>query len=96
MCCRYPFHDEILPLPVITDLDSDGLNEIVLITNGLHLEVLGYQTAVSGSLLPDLVVHNYIKLPSTVDKVTERIYRPIALATGYLRKAASDEQLNQV
>ena len=96
MCYRYPFHDEILPLPVITDLDSDGLNEIVLITNGLHLEVLGYQTAASSSLLPDLVVHSYVKLPVAVDKMMDSIYRPIALATGYLRKSAGDEQLTQV
>lgn len=92
---KYPGKDELLPHPLITDLDSDGLNEIVMITNGLHLEVLGYQTAASGSLLPDLVVRSYVRLP-IIRQFKEKVNRPIAMAAGYLRKSTSGERLNQV
>ena len=92
---KYPRHEELLPHPVITDLDSDGLNEIIMITNSLHLEVLGYQTVVASSLLPDLVVRSYIQLPVTSDD-GGRINRPVAMATGYTRKSTSSEQPTEV
>ena len=66
-----------------------------MITNGLHLEVLGYQTSVARSFLPDLVVRSFIPLPVTSDD-GERSNRPVAMATGYLRKAKSGERETQV
>ena len=36
---KFPFEEERLPPPIITDLEGDGSNELILITPGLKLQV---------------------------------------------------------
>ena len=58
---------EQLPAPVITDLDSDGINEIVLVTNDLKLSVLVLPDAESrdeeDQTLPHVDVKHKVVLP---------------------------------
>ena len=36
---EFPTEDEQIPLPIITDLEGDGNNELILITPALKLQV---------------------------------------------------------
>ena len=64
---KYPILAEQLPAPVITDLDSDGVNEIVLVTNDLKLSVLVLPDTVNRAeddqTLPHVDVKHKVVLP---------------------------------
>ena len=67
---KYPMTSEQLPAPVITDLDSDGINEIVLVTNDLKLSVLVLPDAESrdedDQTLPHVDVKHKVVLPKVL------------------------------
>lgn len=64
---KYPTKSEQLPAPVITDIDGDGINEIVLITNDLKLSVMMLPDPVKQDeedrTLPHVVVKHKVELP---------------------------------
>ena len=85
---KFPTKAEQLPPPVITDLDSDGVNEIVLITNDLKLSVMTLPEAakqdVEDRTLPHVVMKNKIVLPRSVNgSNTEPSGWPVVMVTGF-------------
>lgn len=68
---KYPTRDEQLPPPLITDIDSDGINEIVLITNDLKLSVMTLPDPVKQDeedrTLPHVVVKHKVELPQAAN-----------------------------
>ena len=82
---KYPLTDEHLPLPIITDIESDGVNEVIIITNDLSLGILGVpnknHTQEEG-VLPEMIVRRKVKLPCNYTHGRNRSW-PVAMATGY-------------
>lgn len=64
---KYPIKSEQLPPPLITDLDGDGINEIISITNDLKLSVMTLPDPVSKDeedrTLPHVAVKHKVTLP---------------------------------
>lgn len=82
---QYPTIDDKLPPPIITDLESDGINEIVLITNDLKLSVLALpddeQQDNPDDSLPHVSVKDRVQLLPL--KHGKRKSWPIVMTTGY-------------
>ena len=92
---RYPEKTtEKLPAPIIVDLDSDGLNEIVVITNTLHLEVLTATAPMPTRIsLPHFNVVASTSLASSAGGSTGL---PVAMAAGYVHPPNSTHPQNKV
>ncbi|XP_074644926.1 uncharacterized protein LOC141901523 [Tubulanus polymorphus] len=88
---RYPSVAETLPPPIVTDLESDGSNEVVVVTNEFRLRI--YATVDdddrSTYVLPEPRIKTDIQLPLNVSE-DGRVSRPVAMATGYLLKEDAD------
>jgi len=84
---RFPNHAERLPLPIITDVDDDGREEIVLVSGDFELQICSLPqqevTLSAGRRLPEL------KDCISVEMVLDSSHRPVALETGYLSSPSS-------
>ncbi|KAK7498067.1 hypothetical protein BaRGS_00010655 [Batillaria attramentaria] len=80
---KFPTSEEYLPTPVVTDLESDGLNEVVLVTvdGRLSVLVLPERPKMDDGSLPHVVVKNDVELQLT--RSDGRIARPVLLETGF-------------
>lgn len=79
-----------LPLPLVTDIDGDGLNELVLVTKDPSIKILrcvqGSTETAPGEAL------QMLKEQSLLSSLSLRIGRqPIAVATGYIQRFSSTE-----
>ncbi|XP_062582236.1 uncharacterized protein LOC134244004 isoform X2 [Saccostrea cucullata] len=90
----YPTLDDRLPSPMITDLDGDGTNEILLITHDFKLNVLALPDPVTDEeddTLPHVVVKQRAVLPINVTEVS----RPVAMETGFTIPYSSMMQIRK-
>ncbi|EGC34171.1 hypothetical protein DICPUDRAFT_98309 [Dictyostelium purpureum] len=90
---HYPKINEYLPLPIITDIDGDGKNEIIYVTNDYRLIVLETVTyenielfrlnenELSEKNLLQLPIKYQVSLKSEVGLATGR--RPTSIKTGF-------------
>lgn len=97
---KYPTKSEQLPTPVITDLDSDGINDIVLITNDLKLSVMMLPDAVKPDdedmTLPHVVVKHKVVLPQATNGSQEQPSGwPVSMVTGFTVPYMSMMQIRQ-
>ena len=84
-------NDEILPRPIITDIENDGINEVVLITSDLHLQISAMPPQTSSSVLPVMSVKYKIKLPQTLSEEGKKSF-PVAMSTGFLSSNDSSSE----
>jgi outer membrane protein assembly factor BamB len=82
-----------LPKPLVTDLDGDGLNEIVVVTHDYKLMVLD-NAANSGSTPQPLKVKAETTLIRTTGVRSGR--KPVGLGSGYLQSPEANTQRKQV
>ena len=83
---KYPNREELLPRPVVTDFEGDGVMELLFITNSLELVVAKYHKSVPGEStkqLPQLDVQHSVQLPVVKDEDGRKGF-PVAMETGYL------------
>ena len=86
---KYPRRDEQLPAPIVTDLDSDGVNEIILITNDLKLSVMTLpdsgQQDEEDRTLPHVVVKHKVVLPQAMNNTGQGqpFGWPVVMVTGF-------------
>ncbi|XP_052819097.1 uncharacterized protein LOC128244968 [Mya arenaria] len=96
---KYPMKDEQLPVPIITDLDSDGINEIILITNDLKLSVMTLPDPVKDEedkTLPHVVVKHKVVLPQAADGGQDKPSGwPVSMVTGFTVPYQSMLQVRQ-
>lgn len=96
---KYPTKSEQLPSPVITDLDSDGVNEIILITNDLKLSVMTLPDPVKDEedkTLPHVVVKHKVVLPqATSGGQGQPSGWPVVLVSGFTEPYLSLVQVRQ-
>ncbi|XP_063439714.1 uncharacterized protein LOC134721003 isoform X1 [Mytilus trossulus] len=81
----YPTLDDRLPSPIITDLEGDGVNEIILISNDYKLTSLALPDKTEDEddlTLPHVVVKNKIQLPIAT-KEDGGTSRPVVMSTGF-------------
>lgn len=80
---KFPTADEYLPTPVVTDLESDGLNEVVMVTvdGRLSILVLPDKQKMEDGSLPHIVVKNDVEVP--LMRSDGGIARPIVLEAGF-------------
>ena len=91
---KFPGSEEVVVPPVVTDLESDGTNEIVLLTTDLHLEVLVVPPQSATKKLPQPEIVHAVQLPVVRDD-DGRPGRPVAIATGYLTEFRSVTQIRK-
>ena len=93
---KFPSFEERLPAPVITDMESDGKNEVVLITNDLHLKVLVLPGEDPELILPYLYVKNSTRLldPANYRHLRRKPY-PVRLETGFVDKYEGVDQVRK-
>lgn len=93
---NYPTSNDRLPSPIITDLESDGINEIILVTNDMTLSVMALPDSnlhtIEDDTLPHVIVKKRVNLPLTVLE-DGRQNRPIVMKTGYLQAYKSMVQI---
>lgn len=90
----YPTLDDRLPPPIITDLDGDGTNEILLITHDFKLNVLALPERAADDdddTLPHVVVKQRAVLPINVSEIS----RPVAMETGFTVPYSSMMQIRK-
>ncbi|XP_061189984.1 uncharacterized protein LOC133197792 isoform X2 [Saccostrea echinata] len=90
----YPTLDDRLPSPIITDLDGDGTNEILLITHDFKLNIMALPDPVTDEeddTLPHVVVKQKAVLPINVSEVS----RPVAMETGFTIPYSSMMQIRK-
>jgi len=96
---KYPTKEEQLPPPLITDLDSDGINEIVLITNDLKLSVMTLPDPVrdeEDKTLPHVNVKHKVVLPQAAGGGQDKPSGwPVALVSGFTVPYQSMVQVRQ-
>ncbi|KAH3774066.1 uncharacterized protein LOC127845785 [Dreissena polymorpha] len=85
---KYPVKSEQLPPPVITDLDSDGINEVILVTNDLKLSVMTLPDAVKkdeeDKTLPHVSVKHKAVLPQATNGGQDQPSGwPVVMVTGF-------------
>ncbi|XP_038070046.1 uncharacterized protein LOC119739259 isoform X2 [Patiria miniata] len=78
---RYAQLWETLPSPVIADVESDGLNELLVATSQPHLQLLKIPSQSTG-VLPYMTLQKEVTLVTREAALDSR--QPKALATGYL------------
>ena len=84
--------EELLPNPVISDLDDDGKMELVFVTGNFELQVCR---------LPDdqlLYTQQQQALPelkncNSVELVIDASHRPVAMDAGYIEQAKTENSL---
>ena len=85
---HFPLAHERLPRPIITDLDGDGLNEVIVATREPGLRILSVPrppSSASGSARIDPVVPRLRRKATLLGAVRVAKGRhPVALATGYI------------
>jgi hypothetical protein len=78
---RFASPRERLPAPIITDIDDDGIEEIILVSGDFELQICPIpqpeRLAASGIRLPELNDCNSIEM------VLDSSHRPVAIETGY-------------
>lgn len=92
---RFPIKDEKLPSPVVTDLESDGINEVVMVTADGRLSVLAlpeHQKMDDGSL-PHVVIKHNVELQ--LKRPENRIAQPVVLETGFITPYQSMMQIRK-
>ncbi|CAH1779441.1 unnamed protein product [Owenia fusiformis] len=72
-----------LPSPIITDIESDGVNEVIFITNDLKLMMLAQPRPTESIVLPHMDVKFETVLPVNASKGGKTSH-PVAMTTGYL------------
>lgn len=97
---KFPTKVEQLPAPVITDLDSDGINDVILVTNDLKLSVMILPDPVKqedeDKTLPHVVVKHKIKLPQTTNGSQDQPSGwPVVMVTGFTVPYMSMMQIRQ-
>ena len=94
---RYPTGPERLLAPLVTDLDSDGINEVVLITTHMQLQILVVPQIEQEkqSRLPQPVVHQAISLGNREHPDGKPSY-PIAIEAGFIQEVNSTQSRSQV
>jgi len=96
---KYPTKSEQLPAPVITDLDSDGVNEIILITNDLKLSVMTLPDPVKDEedkTLPHVLVKHKVILPQAAGGGQGQPSGwPVVMVTGFTQPYLSMIQVRQ-
>ena len=91
----FPTGDDRLPSPVVTDLESDGINEVVLITPDLKLCILAIPDHVTDDrTLPHVVIKHRVRLPVHTIKDDKRV-RPIVMETGFTQPYLSMMQIRK-
>ena len=88
-----PQPHEKLPPPLITDIDGDGRNDVVVVTKEPSVKMLSkpplmHRTGKKGEFLPTGAEHEATLLSSIVRLSTGR--QPAALASGYIDPVPSD------
>ncbi|KAJ8302911.1 hypothetical protein KUTeg_019307, partial [Tegillarca granosa] len=82
----YTTPEYVFPSPIITDLEGDGVNEILLITSDFKLNILALPDAANkdpeDKTLPHVVVKEKIKLPIDIGQ-HGRSSQPVAMETGF-------------
>lgn len=82
----YTTPEYVFPSPIITDLEGDGVNEILLITSDFKLNILALPDAADKDpddrTLPHVVIKEKIKLPIDIGQ-HGRSSQPVAMATGF-------------
>ncbi len=73
------------PVPVVTDMDSDGINEVVMVTKDGQLEILRVPIEMPDNhgFLPELQVVNRTGLPLETEEDGQRSL-PVAMDTGFV------------
>ncbi len=97
-CCSnriFPNLDELLPKPIITDIESDGVSEVVMVTPDLQIEILALPQDSDPGILPHLEVKHSTPLPINTQQEDGRTSMPIAMDTGYLTKYESMVQVRK-
>ena len=82
---EYPTLEDRLPSPIVTDLEGDGVNEIILISNDYKLTSLALPEKSldeEDQTLPHVVVKNRIQLPVKI-KEDGGSSKPVVMATGF-------------
>ena len=80
---KSPMAKEALPSPIITDLDSDGTNEIILITNDLKLSILALPEVDNRDEEDKILPHVVVKHKTLLSPHVKEMGWPVAMATGY-------------
>ncbi|XP_076449681.1 uncharacterized protein LOC143286041 [Babylonia areolata] len=80
---KFPTPEERLPTPIITDLESDGINEVVMVTMDGRLSVLAVpeQQKLADGSLPHVVVKHEVEL--SLSRPGNRMARVVVLETGF-------------
>ncbi|KAF2074247.1 hypothetical protein CYY_004457 [Polysphondylium violaceum] len=90
---HYPQFFEQLPQPIITDIDGDGKNEIIYVTNDYKIKILNSIDNFNLEQTPNSPRHE-ASLKTKVGVSIGR--RPIALKTGYTKPFSSGDYNRQV
>lgn len=97
---KFPTKAEQLPAPVITDIDSDGINDIILVTNDLKLSVMVLPDPVKqddeDKTLPHVVVKHKVTLPQATNGSQDQPSGwPVVMVTGFTVPYMSMIQIRQ-
>lgn len=94
---QYPTLEDRLPSPIITDLEGDGVNEIILISNDYKLTSLALpdkKEDEDDKTLPHVIVKNKVQLP-LVTREDGGSSRPVVMATGFTTQYQSMVQIRK-
>eukprot|EP01102_Stenamoeba_stenopodia_P018602 TRINITY_DN6850_c0_g1_i1.p1 TRINITY_DN6850_c0_g1~~TRINITY_DN6850_c0_g1_i1.p1 ORF type:complete len:673 (-),score=149.28 TRINITY_DN6850_c0_g1_i1:1307-3325(-) len=84
---RFPTAEEMLALPVVTDLDGDGQNEVIVASTDNRITVYNggqVTSTINFLLLPEPVIKSEASTVSTVG--VSKGKRPIAMASGWIKQ----------
>jgi hypothetical protein len=85
---RFASPQERLPAPIITDLDDDGREEIIIVSGDFELQICSVPQPgtvnIAGLRLPELSDCN------SVEMVLDNSHRPVAVETGYTSAPRSE------
>ncbi|KAL8574521.1 hypothetical protein ACOMHN_005898 [Nucella lapillus] len=92
---KFPTPDESLPSPVVTDLESDGINEVVMVTKDGRLSILALpeQQKMDDGSLPHVVVKHDVELQ--LGRPGNREARVVVLETGFTTPYLSMVQIRK-
>eukprot|EP00003_Mantamonas_plastica_P030418 TRINITY_DN7553_c0_g2_i12.p1 TRINITY_DN7553_c0_g2~~TRINITY_DN7553_c0_g2_i12.p1 ORF type:complete len:236 (+),score=46.93 TRINITY_DN7553_c0_g2_i12:598-1305(+) len=96
---HFPKPEERAPPPIITDLDGDGINEIILVTKEPSLIILDTQRLMGAEqqglqALQSLPIKHQVSLIPSVRVAMGK--QAVALTTGYIEPYNTDEVRTQV
>ncbi|XP_050397278.1 uncharacterized protein LOC126815602 [Patella vulgata] len=92
---RFPTEEDSLPVPIITDLEGDGVNEIVMITNDLKLSIMALPDNKSSTaqVLPHVQIKHRVKLP--ISSHHSKSSQPVVMTTGFTTPYLSMMQIRK-